>query len=50
MGGIDNYIKMQSGISLGGNTTTTITGTNIQVNPDSWKTKYPNIGKTQQGK
>jgi hypothetical protein len=50
MGGVDNYIKMQSGISFGGNTTTTITGTNIQVNPDSWKTKYPNIGKTQQGK
>jgi len=47
MGGVDNYIKMQSGISLGGNTTTTVTGTNIQTTPDNWKTKYPNIGKSQ---
>ena len=47
MGGVDNYIKMQSGISLGGNTTTTVTGTNIQTTPDNWKTKYPNISKSQ---
>jgi hypothetical protein len=38
---------MQSGISFGGNTTTTVTGTKIQTTPDNWKQKYPNIGKSQ---
>lgn len=48
MGGIDNYSQMQSGIQIGGNTTTTVTGTNVQTQPDNWKQKYPNIGKTQE--
>ena len=48
MGGVDNYSQMQSGIQIGGNTTTTVTGTNVQTQPDNWKQKYPNIGKTQE--
>lgn len=47
MGGVDNYSKMQSGIQAGKNTTT-VTGTNVQTQPDNWKQKYPNIGKTQE--
>ncbi len=47
MGGVDNYMKMQSGLKYGGNTTITVTGTNVQTTPDNWKQKYPNIGKSQ---
>jgi len=49
MGGIDNYKKMSSSMNMTGNTTSVVTGTNTQTNPENWKTNYPNIGKTQPG-
>jgi len=46
MGGLDNYITMQSGIDSG-KETIVAPGTNTQVTPSDWKDKYPNIGGTQ---
>jgi hypothetical protein len=46
MGGLDNYITMQSGIDTG-KETTVAPGTNTPVSTTDWKKKYPSIGGTQ---